>query len=90
MPRKALSDGWSRHDHRSYRRQTPNCLAYIFGASRPVQMWAWVVYWRRGKASGVEDGFNLARHEAANTMQQIEERSPKAARGSEPAQEPVV
>ena len=65
---------WTRHDHRSYQYQTAKCQAFLFGASRPVQMWAWVVFCRSGRAGagGVEQGFRTAKREAANAIRQID------------------
>jgi len=67
---------WTLHDNRSYRRETPQYQAFVFGASRPTQMWAWAVWWKSGRAGGVEQGFRAAKTQAEQTIRQIEERMP--------------
>jgi len=37
-------------------------------------MWAWIVLWRSGKASGVELSFDQAKREADNSIRQVEDR----------------
>lgn len=65
---------WKRRDSRSYKRETKHTQGFIFGCSRPVQLWAWVVFWSHGKASGVESGLHQARAQAEDCAGQVEGR----------------
>lgn len=65
---------WKRYDKRSYVYQTKHVTAFVFGCSRPVQLWAWVAFWSSGKAGGVEQGFRKAQDQASDCIMQIEMR----------------
>lgn len=67
---------WERHDIRSYVRDTEHTQGFVFGCSRPNQLWAWAVFWTTGKASGVEQGHYQAKLHAEDCARQVEERWP--------------
>ncbi len=60
---------WKKLAHRSYLWELPGVIqAFVFGASRPVQMWAWCAYWECGSASGVCMDFQEAKRKAEDCL----------------------
>ena len=68
---------WEHHAARSYSRNTAHTQAFVFGCSRPSQLWAWVVVWSSGKAAGVEQGMHSAKIHAEDCARQVETRWPE-------------
>lgn len=68
---------WKSHASRSYVRDTEHTQGFVFGCSRPVQLWAWVVFWSCGKAAGVEQGMRSAKLRAEDCALQVESRWPE-------------
>jgi len=63
---------WTRKANRSYYRETEHTQSFLFGCSKPMQLWAWAVFWVRGRSSGVAMSYALAKRKAeedANTVE---------------------
>lgn len=73
---KAHEPAWKRCSL-SHVRDTEHTLGIVFGCVRPRSLWAWVVFWDTGKASGVESTSNSARLQAEDCAKQVEGRWPK-------------
>src|SRR5271156_4230446 len=63
---------------RIYTRHSPHTQSFVFGSAR-FCMWAWVVYWGDGSASGVERVFRTAVKRADESIRQVEARWPQSA-----------
>lgn len=59
---------WKNIGIRSYKRSTGTADAFVFGAYRPMCLWAWSVYWKGGHAAGVENSFRRAKKMAEEKM----------------------
>lgn len=66
------SMSWKRHAKRSYQRNTENTQSFVFGWSRPSQLWAWIVFTRGTKTSGVEISFTGAVKAADEAVLKVE------------------
>jgi len=62
---------WSKIGSRSYKRSCGLYDAFLFGATRPVCLWAWSVYWRGGHSSWVENSFREAKKKAEECIEQV-------------------
>jgi hypothetical protein len=61
----AKAETWRKISERSYERRTERSDAFVFGANRPMCLWAWSVYWNGGgNSSGVMHGFRNAKRKA--------------------------
>lgn len=65
---------WKRSGFRCYSNNDALWQCFVFGCSRPSRLWAWVVFWSNGKASGVEQSFAKAKVKAGQCSAQIESK----------------
>ena len=65
---QVIRAGWTKIGPRSHKRSCGLYDAFVFGASVPVCLWAWSVYWRGGHSSGIEHSFRAAKNKAEESI----------------------
>jgi hypothetical protein len=66
---------WRKKGTRWFCRDTKLFNAIIFGATAPLQLWAWAVYSHGQRREGVEFSLSNARSRANIVIEELEKRS---------------
>jgi hypothetical protein len=63
---------WKQHAPRVYRKESKSFTAFVFGATAPMTMWAWVVWNSDGESAGVNFTLKKAKESADKVIAQLQ------------------